>query len=59
MWSNLGGSELTYRQVSRVTDTPDEVNTCPSELLNLLMKNSLFEKLKRLNDLGSLMRLIL
>ena len=29
VWSNEGGNELTYRQVSPVTDTPDEVKTHP------------------------------
>ena len=44
MWCNEGGNELTYRQVSRVTDTPDEVKTCPThytfltnELANLVI----------------------
>jgi hypothetical protein len=30
VWSNEGGNGLTYRQVSQVTDTPDEVKTCPT-----------------------------
>ena len=29
VWSNERGNELTYRQVSQVTDTPDEVKTRP------------------------------
>jgi hypothetical protein len=30
VWCNGEGNELTYHQVSRVTDTPDEVKTCPT-----------------------------
>jgi hypothetical protein len=30
VWCYEGGNELTYRQVSQVTDTPDEVKTCPT-----------------------------
>jgi hypothetical protein len=30
VWCNKEGNELTYRQVSRVTNTSDEVKTCPT-----------------------------
>ena len=30
VWCNKERNELTYRQVSRVTDKPNEVKTCPT-----------------------------
>jgi hypothetical protein len=37
VWSSEGGNELTYRQVYQVTDTPDEVKTCPTHY-NILLQ---------------------
>jgi hypothetical protein len=35
VWCYEGGNELTYRQVSQVTDTPDEVKTFPTHYKSL------------------------